>query len=198
MSNLVIKSNLASEGSGGGIYSTSINTVISGVSDISSNTAHDGGGITLAEMLGGQISDLSVAENKADRNGGGIYLYNTNVAIEDSEVDENDAQAGGGIYIYQDSWWRHQANLTSNSMLVQVSVMYNKAKGFGGGIYVNDSILQWIGSRFVDNLGKVQEQDSSVYCTPFAEDNGTLLTNDLNVSIPIFRCRILLEVLLSW
>lgn len=172
ISNVVIKNNMASEGSGGGIYSTSVSTYISGSADIASNTAHDGGGIALVEMIAGQISDVSVTENKADRNGGGVYLYNTNVAMEESKVDENDAQSGGGIYIYQDPSWRYQENLTSNSLLFRVSVMYNKAKGYGGGVYVNDSILQWIGSRFVDNMGKIQQQDSSVYCTPFAEENG--------------------------
>jgi len=51
----------------------------------------------------------------------------------------------------------------------------NRANGYGGGAFINDSISDWQGVLFMGNQGKPQEgytiEDSDVYCTPVSQNS---------------------------
>src|SRR5690606_7875437 len=95
---------------GGGIrVSGKLELRLAGGTEVSDNSAGDGGGIgmiSVATLDGDKPrllvdEDASVAENLASRFGGGIYVVGgASVLLLDGSVDNNIAQRrGGGIYL---------------------------------------------------------------------------------------------------
>ena len=85
--------------SGGGIYCAGTFTV-NGTANVKYNTAHDGAGISVKNgavtLAAGEISN-----NKATQFGGGLYVHNEgneqNAKFQGGTFTKNQAQAGGGI-----------------------------------------------------------------------------------------------------
>lgn len=138
-----IKGNKALNGSGGGvcIYQTG-----------TPNPAHvntDHPAQDIGVYTGGGTNDLTIAENKADQNGGGLYLYaitdgsgwtavqkfDTKIELNDHTFIQKDSTSngfGGGVYL-------HQGNITMNNATIGGSAaeLGNYTGNSGGGIYVN-------------------------------------------------------------
>lgn len=95
---------------GGGIFHTASGTTSAQISQstISGNLAHqDGGGIwTDSAMF---VTNATIASNSSDRNGGGVYtkggtylnanFYNTTIAYNDADDNQDVDGAGGGIFL---------------------------------------------------------------------------------------------------
>src|SRR5690606_16764120 len=94
---VTIKSNTAT-GNGGGIHaSDSVLNVGSGT-DIYANHGINGAGVYLASgnnILSGAIITGNVASNQ----GGGIYVTSSAPTLENLQVSQNNAAAGGGLYL---------------------------------------------------------------------------------------------------
>lgn len=107
---------------GGGLYNGG-NLAMSGTT-ISFNTAPYsigiGGGIF--NIYGMTIVNSTIASNTADTNGGGIFnqgtnlapvnLYNTTIAYNEADSDQNNDGSGGGIYV--DSFFGGVLNIYNN------------------------------------------------------------------------------------
>ena len=156
------------------------NVIFSGRINISNNTGTEGGGINVTPKdshlyftgstvlygnkagLGGAIysqfgnelifsGDTLFSHNTADTNGGAIYSEYIKVAFDSNSATYfkyNTAENGGAIY------------LTSTSILtfnetVNLSMFYNHASKYGGGIYTKD-IATAEQCDFIYQLGRIE------------------------------------------
>lgn len=139
-----IKNN-SSATEGGGIWAGNGNLYIYG-GTISNNSAAYGGGVYFysyntsyefniqAPTTGDNSATVSITDNSASADGGGIYLDNGGFYISGKkcEVLRNTADGnGGGIYV-------NKTLISSIYQNTDSSVSYNTATN-GGGIYVNDA-----------------------------------------------------------
>ena len=96
-----IKSNTAA-GNGGGIYiattaADATSNITGGVID--ANNATDGAGIYFNTSKAVAMSDVTIQNNIALQNGGGIYVYSTSAFhMTSGTITENTAVNGGGVY----------------------------------------------------------------------------------------------------
>ncbi len=93
--------------------------------------ASSGAGLYIQNSKG-SISDSSFTRNISTGNGGGIWMYLSDVKIDNTTLSENNASNGGGIYVN---------GVLSNLELDSVKVLKNKSVvGSGGGIYAYGSM----------------------------------------------------------
>ncbi|MTK63356.1 MAG: hypothetical protein F8N15_02195 [Methanobacterium sp.] len=99
---------------GGGI-DTDIKPVILRRVNIKNNSAGaDGGGISsVSESL--TIEDSTITGNSAEKNGGGIYMVRL-MYIYGSEITNNRANDGGGIYIRGDAYIDDLTKIANNTL----------------------------------------------------------------------------------
>ena len=122
---------------GGGIKITSKNTLLhfKGSTVLYGNKAGLGGAIY--SPFGTKLTfsgDTLFSHNTADTNGGAIYSVNTNITFDLNSVLSfkwNTAENGGAMYLTSASF------LTFNR-IVNISISYNHATKYGGGIYNED------------------------------------------------------------
>ncbi|MBN1440341.1 MAG: hypothetical protein JW929_13115 [Anaerolineales bacterium] len=91
----------------------------------------DGGGIYLSMAGNPDIRNTTIEGNTSGQNGGGLYLWGlpgTMLIMENCTFDGNYGYDGGGIYI--DAGTSHLAAST---------LINNRAKRHGGGVFVNDN-----------------------------------------------------------
>jgi len=114
--------------SGGGLFLDPISgEVILTGSWIGSNDADDGGGIFLSDG-GMEMEDCTVVSNTAAGFGGGMWLdhmMSDTVTITNSVVAANHAVAGGGMVVYN----------TGRTLIANSTISGNSADDDGGGIY---------------------------------------------------------------
>ena len=76
------------------------------------------------------LRNISIYQNTANWNGGGVFLRNSNPLLENVIISNNIAHSkGGGIYFYFDS------ELSEQSSGVLISDNYSE--GHGGGIFIS-------------------------------------------------------------
>lgn len=108
---------------GGAIHQSEGSTTI-GISQLYNNTAEEGGAI-FASNGSVTIQNSEIDGNTATSLGGGLDLWQeTTLTVEESSLQNNNAQFGSGIYIEGD------AHISSSS------IVSNTASIDGGGIYV--------------------------------------------------------------
>lgn len=143
---------------GGGIYATQgaiitlTTSVFVGENFPCCQTATDGGGIYASNSrivsLGGNVSIL---QNQASNQGGGVYLVNsvfsatsgTNLGYDLSPSNGNQATLGGGLYA------------TTSTVIFNGRIINNEASLSGGGLYAVNSVITMTGAQ-VGGLGANQ------------------------------------------
>ena len=119
---------------GGGLYVASTGqdgTKFSGTTVLSNNQAVLGGG---AYIGGGKLNlsgqNVSVNNNTANDNGGGIYMNNGNVEVSYAKIQNNTAtaQSGGGLYV-------GNGEITLSGAVISGNHADNATNGKGGGIF---------------------------------------------------------------
>lgn len=148
---------------------------LSGTAIIADNSANsNGGGIYVWYDGTIDITGGTISNNTARLDGGGIYFYGPNdVTIKGGNISGNTAgQSGGGIYCDAD------ANLTMTSGTVS-----NNTARFGGGLYVYDNFTM-SGGTISDN--KAERQGAAVYFDTngrFLRSGGTISDNVGSVAV---------------
>ncbi|MDR0888117.1 MAG: hypothetical protein LBM39_02905 [Candidatus Methanoplasma sp.] len=147
--------------SGGGIYSISERTSaavdtlhvldISGKTSISFNAANTGGGITSDKGLLKIYETVSVDNNHAQQQGGGLYLLRSEILVSGgSEIKNNTADTtGGGVYVYGSV-----LNISEES-----KVTGNEAHTSAGGIYIGAAVDE-TGSLILSGTGEISYNKS--------------------------------------
>ena len=151
---MYVQSNTASAGSGGGVYIT-------------------GDGCNV-KLLSGYIGGSGQA-NTAKNYGGGVYVSNGNVTINDATVSYNAAQTdhGGGIYvtgsstvtvsgsstrIYQNTTGKSGGGIYMDNGTMTVSggsIYSNTAANNGGGVYMNNGTMTVSGGSIYSNIATI-------------------------------------------
>ena len=135
-----------STGNGGGIYLDYGNLYLKGVT-VTGNSAEYGAGIYCDDLYDAVVyiqDDTKIYENTASVSGGGIYVYNGYLYVEDGEIIDNDAANGAGIH------W----NSDNAAYLTGGKIKGNYASDKGGGVYVSTNGEVYLG-------GDVQITDNS-------------------------------------
>ena len=137
------------------------------------NKAVHGGGIANNGVL--RTRNVDIVENEA-QDGGGIYMWNQNLFLYESRLDRNTAAGnGGGIYIYSGGFYF--AEDRDNSVVT--SLTGNEAKVNGGGIYHHTGTLSF------DVIGEFQnragEQGSNIYTT---QPSGSYVNGTFKQPVP--------------
>ncbi len=134
-------------GAGGGLSTRATVLTIDGT-DISGNTAVNGGAINNATNIYGgaetTIRNATIRDNRADRHGGAIYSDQPEASVElfDSIIAGNHAdENGGAIYIDRGS----VVTLHSGVIGGDTNADTNDA-AFGGGIYIDGSHFNVVGT----------------------------------------------------
>lgn len=157
----------AEAGNGGGVYVKDGNTTISRNSKIVDNTAKNGGGLYLeagmATLSNNLETNVTVSENHATRDGGGIYIVQTALTVTGNLIVKNnsalgDTGAGGGIYAQSMTLTLEGTLLVSDNSAFNGAGIYakaidlvrqndshlavrnNTAALFGGGIFFTNGI----------------------------------------------------------
>jgi hypothetical protein len=181
------------DGDGGGIYNSGQLNLWQ--VDIDHCEGTNGGGIACEGNKGVLLDAVSIHDNTATSNGGGVYVSNGGVAaglvITNSSIQYNQAVNGGGVY-----------NAATNTTTVSETGIYqNTASGGGGGVYNAGS-----GSLVINESSVVQGNEAynggglwsdgtatltnvSLSCNTaegagggFYLENGTLTTNNGAIS----------------
>lgn len=147
MSGGTVTGNTAEE-NGGGIYGyNGVRLTLSGEALISENKTEDsGGGIALMEGSSVTLEGGTVADNIANRSGGGVYIHTGTVTMKGGTVSGNDCgQDGGGIYSADSTIDMSDGSIEENQSCL-------KTTNGGGAIYANnDSTLTICGGQIVNN-----------------------------------------------
>lgn len=155
--------NTASRYGGGINVLMAHNLVIIGCS-FTENTGTAGGGGLLVNQCPQGVGIASISNCTIDGNnktatasggiGGGLYVSNSTLTIEDSSVDDNMATgSGGGLYVFSSTLTMEGSTILDNtsgngggfyevtSMLAlsDVHIDRNTASGSGGGLYLNSA-----------------------------------------------------------
>ena len=167
MADGTIRANTANR-NGGGIYVLDTDVTFSGTTgiQISHNTAQNGGGMYIDQdsipadgdsKFLTSITNGSVDNNTATRFGGGLYLtgdYGSCLIAGTSQIHDNSAVNGGGLYIIEGSSLEISGgHISYNNAHAEENVTATTAndhennRGVGGGIYVGPGST--MDSRFV-------------------------------------------------
>ena len=96
------------------------------------------GGAIFASNATVNIENCIITGNEADTNGGGICVESTYTTITNCIFTKNTARDGGGIYINKTGDYIYVVEI-SGGTIGGVIGQANKARGNGGGIYVDES-----------------------------------------------------------
>jgi predicted outer membrane repeat protein len=132
---------------GGGVFnSLTGGTRLLGV-QVEGNSAVNGGGIyTSGKLVLAQNTSIS-DNNKASRDGAGIYVKGGTAIMNGGGVTNNTAQRnGGGIYVLSGQLMlRFDVNVSRNT------AVDSDLGGFGGGIYISDGKVTVSGGTMTNN-----------------------------------------------
>lgn len=183
ISGCTVSNNSAKENGGGMFIDTDGSTVIDSATEIKSNTASDGAGISnqkgkltitdssilnnAAKVAGGGIwanngtelsfKNVKIQGNSCATNGGGLNSHGT-VSLTNCSIDSNSADnCGGGVYMD-----------TSSTLTVDNStITYCQAKGSGGGIYFHAGSLILAGGKIRITDSNMNGRASNLYQREF-------------------------------
>lgn len=106
----------------------------------------DGGGLWIKNRDAVIIKDCIIWHCYAEEKGGGVYIENSDIHMENTKVGINTTgtdilkSRGGGIYLYH-----------SSPLMIDVDMKYNEAM-IGGGLYASGSSPTIIKSAISDNI----------------------------------------------
>lgn len=130
--------------------------------DIHNNVASSSGGGIYCSAGSISISDHSkIYENEAaySSSGGGICVESASVTIDDTEINENQAGIGGGIWLFSAT----SAEITDTEINENTSLASSVYSGSGGGIYSYNTILNISDCEIEEN--EAAGLGGGVYCS---------------------------------
>jgi predicted outer membrane repeat protein len=142
---------------GGGIrfaYGTGTGTLHLNDVHIYNNNAQWGGGIWIGPDAQVIASDIEVYNNTATTFGGGVRLFGSRLFIENSNIHDNTAPLGGGVYGTLENTFSSVLDLTST-----VNISDNQAltgDGQGGGVFLREGTFILAGGSAISSNDALQ------------------------------------------
>jgi PKD repeat protein len=135
---------------GGAVFVRNGAATISG-STISQNSAHLGGGIyasaSALDLNGCEIVDNATTGTSSQRKGGGVFAADSNgLAIGNSMIKGNSADAGAGIYLQNAT----DVEIMSNRIVNNTQSVSSYSNG-GGGLYWNNACSGIVANNLIAN-----------------------------------------------
>ena len=178
---------------GGGIgMDAGISSILNRINkgDIKYNAAaNEGGGFgTRNSSVGGGYCNLDINEtvisgNKADNNGGGVYIYDwydDDITMTDVDIKGNTALRGAGVYLCDDvNLHMNGGNISNNTLLDDPDPNDNDDNPLGKGVYLTDyySKMYVSGAPVVDEVYKnnypvvnIEYEEEKEYCGDGEDD----------------------------
>jgi uncharacterized repeat protein (TIGR01451 family)/CSLREA domain-containing protein len=181
LDNVVVSTNTAEYG--GGVFVHAGHVSMSG-GEIRSNTAIiDGGGVYVDASDASFTQDSAgvIAGNVSTGFGGGIFVYDGDAALS-GQVLDNDADDGGGVYIFSGTVTLDRGQILSNVAANGAGVYINRSEavftqtgttsaiahnsvsiGKGGGVHIAEGHMTLDGGQIFDNDVPDDEQGGGVY-----------------------------------
>ena len=117
--------------------------------NIYGNTAQWGGGLWVGADADLNGENIQIYNNTATTYGGGVRLYGGRAEFTNSNIHDNTAPSGGGVYAAIESGFAPALNLSSTEIYGNEALTTD---GFGGGIYMSEgSVLVADGSDIFMN-----------------------------------------------
>ena len=119
--------------------------------EIYGNQSIWGGGLWAGPNAGIAGTDVSIHDNSATGKGGGLRFYGSRIRLSDSNVYNNSAPLGGGIYASKEENIMPQIDLPLSSDIHDNEALTDD--GFGGGLYLEE------GSVFLTDCSDIYSND---------------------------------------
>ena len=117
-------------------------------------------GVDASDIVFCKIEDGKASDSAPDNDGGGIYLSNSTVTIQNTIITDNQADAnGGGIY----------CSTGSNLNLLGVIIKENDAGNSGGGIYCWDAEIHIWDSEIYNNNASMIGEGGGIYLGQYSD-----------------------------
>jgi predicted outer membrane repeat protein len=162
ISDLTITNGYAS--SGGGIYCEASSPSLENVTITENYAEYNGGGIYCDDYSSPSLINVTITHNSADVRGGGIYCFSSDPILTNVSVSDNSAESmGGGICCTN----------YSSPVLENVTIRENSTYYRGGGIYCNEySSPSLANVTITGNLAN--DHGGGIYC---ANNSSPILEN---------------------
>ncbi|MCB1234485.1 MAG: DUF5011 domain-containing protein, partial [Verrucomicrobiae bacterium] len=162
---VTIRNGNASDGPGGGLYSTIRLTVADCLVTNNTSQSGDGGGIFNFGNL--TVTGSTIASNSAPAgNGGGIEQGNGTLTLQNCTVTGNSANNGGGI------------NQNGNGAILNGTIVSNTAATSGGGLRINGGAPSLDNTIVAGNTATGSPSDILIPFGNFASGSGHNLIGD--------------------
>ncbi|KRX10870.1 Pectin lyase fold/virulence factor [Pseudocohnilembus persalinus] len=124
-------------------------------------SAKQAGGLRFQYTLNTYIYDTHINNNQifSNKGGGIIIIYGEGIYFDYSEIIQNEAYYGAGIYIQQSN------NITLNN----TEIMKNTAKFSGGAIYITDTKDTYLNQLKIQNNQGLSESGGGIYIDQISE-----------------------------
>ncbi len=176
LTDVSLRENQAS-GDGGGLSLYGYWIIMTG-GEVTLNTSDYGGGLYLEPFEAAVLADVTVTDNTATSEGGGIYAYDTSLLVTGSRIVGNESNEGGGVYLYDQRLW-----------LAASAIQDNQAANAGGGLLAYETHVfarqaSVTGNEAVDGGGLYSDSNSytrllnTTVAANTATSQGGGLTND--------------------
>lgn len=139
---LVVDNNWCDAGGGGGIFLYDVQDASAHRLYVTANGCFSasGGGLLAEDSAGIRVIDATFVDNYSDDNGGGVYLYYSQLDAAGISIAENSTMGdGGGIYLYESS-----LNLVNGSFHRNVADVSSGTGGSGGAVRVTGNSIFFI------------------------------------------------------
>ena len=166
ISDSTVSGNRAPESAGGGVYATAAIVTLDGVT-LSDNTSYAGAG-GMINYSDTSISDSQISGNDAGETGlgGGLYLFDATVDLQDVTVADNTAYRAGGVFVYYGEATIKGSTLSGNQatkggglygwaesvvVVANSTVSGNEATELGGGIAAGGGTMTLVNATVSNN-----------------------------------------------
>lgn len=154
LSGLTLKNGSATYGGGIAVYRAVL--TLDGVTVAENEATNEGGGIEILSDADVTIRNSVIIHNSTAGSGGAIRNY-TSLTVINSTIDSNSAlDDGGGIY--------NSVTFSGGSLVIAASTISgNEAGGDGGGIYLNGGTATITGSTISGNTVAFDQDGGAIY-----------------------------------
>ena len=182
--NCTLESNEATEGQGGAVYVAKWSTCRFRRSDLLLNSAHShGGGASFSANASGTFRSVRFVDNRAEKDGGSLYLLTSNVSLKGCALSGGEADRGGLLHASSNS-----------SVDIRRSRLTDSSSRKGGGCLWSEGVELVVKDSTMDRCSTSREggamalqftnatfSDLTISSSEAGEDGGGIFAVDSNI-----------------